>query len=130
MTSALLDEVHAFFRAYAQAFAAEEFDAVASLHHVPCVKVHGDGRVECLSSPDEVSAFFRRLLETYRGRGHADARFLDVEAVPIGSQAALASLTWEQRRADGAVYRRFRRSYNLVRGPSGWRILLATAHRA
>jgi hypothetical protein len=47
----------------------------------------------------------------------------------MGSATVLASLTWEQFRRDGSMYRRFRRSYNLVRPNSLWKIIATTAHR-
>jgi Domain of unknown function (DUF4440) len=127
----VLSEMQSFFQGYARAFDAGDVDRIASLHYAPCLKIHGDGSIECLSTPEAVRTFFRDLTGRYRARGdeHHAGRFLDLEVVPIGAQAALASLTWELQRKDGSVYRRFRRSYNIVRMGSDWKIVAATAHR-
>ena len=126
----LFYEVESFFQGYKRAFDAIDIDAIAALHHAPCIKIHGDGSVQNLSTPAAVRDFFRELIDKYRGRSdHRGGRFLDLEVVPIGAHAALASVTWEQYRSDGSVYRRFRRSYNLIRARSEWKIPVATAHR-
>jgi hypothetical protein len=127
--ASLHDEVEQFFQRYARA--AESMDAteLAGMHNAPCVKVHGDGRIECLPTQEAVRAFFRELASKYEARDHGGGRYVDLEVTAIGTAAALASLTWEQFRTDGTVYRRFRRSYNLVRVGSSWNILAATAHR-
>ena len=87
------------------------------------------GAVDCLPTEEAIRDFFRELARRYDARDHSGGRFLDLEVKPIGSAAALASLTWEQFRRDGSMYRRFRRSYNLVRLGSLWKIIATTAHR-
>src|SRR3954471_20331156 len=120
-----------FFERYAQALAARDVDAVTALHHAPCLKIHGDGSIECLATNQELRAFFQRLMVNYQARDGSDSggHFDAFDVLPIGHQAALASLTWELRQKDGIVYRRFRRSYNLVRSGTEWKIVAATAHR-
>ena len=125
----LRDEIDGFFQAYGQAFDAMDANRIASLHHAPCLKIHGDGSIQCLPTPEAVRGFFQALMERYRERENHSAIFLDLEVVAIGAHAALAAVTWEQKRTDGRVYRRFRRSYNLVRAGPGWKIVAATAHR-
>jgi len=122
-------DIEAFFRSYASAAEAMNAEALASLHHAPCLKVHGDGRVECLLTHDMVRAFFEELGGRYETRDHGESHFHDLQATALGSAAALASVTWEQFRKDGSMYRRFRRSYNLIRVGGDWKILAATAHR-
>jgi Domain of unknown function (DUF4440) len=127
--ASLHDEVEHFFQRYARAAESMDPTELAGMHNAPCVKVHGDGRIECLPTPEAVHAFFQKLATKYEARDHGGGRYLDLEVTPMGTAAALASLTWEQFRTDGRVYRRFRRSYNLVRVASSWKILAATAHR-
>ena len=81
-----------------------------------------------MSTATVVSSACRRT-RPYAERDHGGGRFLDLEVRPLGSAAALASLTWEQFKANGSVYRRFRRSYNLLRIDTDWKIVVATAHR-
>ena len=121
--------IEAFFETYANAAEAMDAEALASMHHAPCIKVHGDGRIECLLTHNDIRAFFEQLGARYAARDHGHSRRSDLLEIPIGSAAVLASLTWEQFRKDGSLYRRFRRSYNLVRVASDWKILAAIAHR-
>jgi len=127
-TPGMFEEVERFFQRYAIVAEAMDVDGLSSFHHAPFLHVHGDGRIECLPTRDAVREFFKALAGKYAGRDHSGGRFLDLEVTPLGSAAALASLTLEQFRADGSVYRRVRRSYNLVRSGSDWNILVATAH--
>ena len=128
-SSARRAEIEGFFQRYANAAEALVVDALASFHHAPFLHIHGDGRVECLPTHDAVRKFFLVLSGKYAERDHGGGRFLDLEVKPLGSAAALASLTWEQFKADGSVYRRFRRSYNLLRINTDWKIVVTTAHR-
>ena len=126
----MYEQIEGFFQRYARAAEAMQIDELASLHHTPCLKVHGDGTVQLLSDRDAVCGFFRELAGKYAARGHSGGRFRDLEVKPIGTAGALASLTWEQYRSDGSVYRTFQRSYNLISTGSDWKILVATFHRA
>jgi hypothetical protein len=121
----MISDIEGFFHEYASAAEALGVHALASFHHAPFLHIRGDGRVECLSTQEAVSKFFELLTGKYAGRDHGGGRFLDLEITPLGSAAALASLTWEQFRADGSVYRRFRRSYNLIRVGAEWKIVVA-----
>lgn len=123
------ETIEAFFQKYASAAEAMDVEALASMHYTSCIKVHGDGRIECLLTHDAIRAFFTELATKYAGRDHGHSRRSDLLETPIGSAAVLASLTWEQFRKDGSLYRRFRRSYNLVRIATDRKILVAIAHR-
>jgi hypothetical protein len=121
--------IETFFQDYARAAESMDAEALASMHHAPCIKVHGDGRIECLLTHDMVRAFFEELGGKYAERDHGHSRWGDLLETPLGSAAVLASITWEQFRKDGSLYRSFRRSYNLVRVGGDWKILTAIAHR-
>src|SRR3954467_205800 len=125
----MLPDIEGLLRRYASAAEALRVDALASFPHAAFLHVHGDGRVECLPTHEAVREFFLVLSGKYAERDHGGGRFLDLEVKPLGSAAALASLTWEQFKADGSVYRRFRRSYNLLRIDIDWKIVVTTAHR-
>ena len=124
----MIADIEGFFQQYASAAEALGVNSLASFHHPPFLHIHGDGRIECLSTHEAVREFFELLADKYAERDHGGARFLDLEVKPLGSATALASLTWEQFRADGSVYRRSRRSYNLIRVGADWKIVVATAH--
>ena len=106
----MIADIEGFFQRYANAAEALGLDALASFHHAPFLHVHRDGRVECLPTHEAVREFFLVLSWKYAERDHGGGRFLDLEIKPLGSATALVSLTWEQFKTDGRVYRRFRRS--------------------
>lgn len=122
-------EIEAFFHAYARALDSIDVERIASMHHAPLLHVHGDGSIQCFSTHEAVRSFFLDLTERYRARGLHSGSFVDLAVVPIGAHAALVTLTWELRRADQSLLRRFRRSYNVCRSGANWMIVVATAHR-
>jgi|SRR6185312_374961 len=46
------EAIEAFFQNYWSAAAAMDAEALASMHHTPRVRVHTDGRIECLLTHD------------------------------------------------------------------------------
>jgi hypothetical protein len=56
--ASLHDEVEQFFQRYASAAESMDVSDLAVLHNAPCLKVHGDGRIECLPTQEAVRAFF------------------------------------------------------------------------
>src|SRR5205085_8263205 len=66
----MYEQIEDFFQRYARAVDAMRIDELASLHHTPCLKVHGDGTVQLLSDRDAVCGFFRELAGKYAARGH------------------------------------------------------------
>ena len=127
----MIADIEKFFQRYAIAAEARGVEALASFHHAPFLHIHGDGGAECLptGARGRPRIFPGALFGKYAERDHGGGRFLDLEVKPLGSAAALASLTWEQFKTDGSVYRRFRRSYNLLRINTDWKIVVTTAHR-
>jgi hypothetical protein len=123
------DEIEAFFHAYSRALDAWDVDRIARLHHAPCLKIHGDGSIQCLPTHEDVRSFFHDLSEKYRERELHSGSFRDLEVVPIGAQAVLATVTWDLLRIGHSLLRQFRRSYNLYRSGTDWLILVTTAHR-
>ena len=123
------DEIETFFSTYGRALDAMDIDRVVSLHHAPCLKIHGNGSIQCLPTRETIRGFFHDLTGKYRERGLGSSSFRDLEVVPIGVQAVLATLTWDLLSRDHSPLRQFRRSYNLVRLGTDWLILVATAHR-
>jgi hypothetical protein len=92
------------------------------------VTVRADGSVHSFKTRAEVEEFFQGVADTYKREGEANARFYDLEVVPIGARSALITLTWEQLRKDNSVLKSWRHSYNVVRTADGWQILTSTFH--
>ena len=109
------DEIETFFSTYGRALDAMYIDRVVS--------------IQCLPTRETIQGFFHDLTGKYRERALGSSSFRDLEVVPIGVQAVLATLTWDLLSRDHSPLRQFRRSYNLVRLGTEWLILVATAHR-
>jgi hypothetical protein len=124
----LATEVRAFFERYNKAFLSFDGKHVAALYYEPTVTMRGDGSIHCLRSHGELASFFQGVIDTYRKDGYADSNLKNFEVQPIGDLSALATMDWEMLRQDGSLIRRWRQSYNVVRAPGGWRILVATFH--
>ena len=126
--SALTEEIRGFFENYAKAFDSIDGNRIAALYYMPTVTMRGDGSIHCLQSRDDLGRFFQRVADTYYRDGYRSGSFTNLQVVPIGGRSALATMDWELRRADGSVLRQWRQSYNVVRVPNGWQILVSTFH--
>jgi hypothetical protein len=124
----LASEVRAFFNLYNEAFLSFDGKQVAALYYAPTVTMRGDGSIHCLQSREDLASFFQGVIDTYRKDGYADSNLKGFEVLPIGDLSALATMDWEMLRQDRSLIRRWRQSYNVVRTPAGWRILVATFH--
>ena len=126
--SALTEEIRSFFENYAKAFDSIDGKRIAALYYMPTVTMRGDGSIHCLQSRDDLARFFQGVADTCYRDGYRSGSFTNLQVVPIGVRSALATMDWELRRADGSVLREWRQSYNAVRVPDGWQILVSTFH--
>jgi ketosteroid isomerase-like protein len=126
--SALTEEIRRFFEQYSKAFESIDGKRIATLYYTPTVTMRGDGSVHCLQSREELARFFQGVADTYYRDGYRSGSFKNLEVVPIGGKSALATMQWQLRRADGSLIREWRQSYNVLRVPSGWQILVSTFH--
>ena len=124
----MTEEIRRFFEQYTKAFDSIDGTRIAALYHIPTVTMRGDGSIHCLQSREELARFFQSVAETYSREGYRSGSFKNLQVIPIGGRSALATLQWELRREDGNVIREWRQSYNVVRTPGGWRILVSTFH--
>ena len=124
----LATEVRAFFESYNEVFLSFDGKQVAALYYEPTVTMRGDGSILCLRSHDDLASFFQGVIDTYRKDGYAGSNLTNFEVQPIGELSALATMDWEMLRQDGSLIRKWRQSYNVVRTPGGWRILVSTFH--
>jgi hypothetical protein len=127
MPKALEGEISDFLNQYNEAWKFDG-DQIAKLYCVPTVTVRGDGSIHSFQSREEIARFFQGVLDTYRGEGAIGGTMQDLEVVPLGERSALATVTWQNLRADGSVAKQWRQSYNLLRFAEGWRILATTFH--
>ncbi len=126
----LTKQVESFFREYNDTFKTIDGRRIATLYHAPSLTLRGDGTFLLLDTQEAIEKFFQKVAETYSGEGYADGAFTNLTVVPIGGRSALATMDWTLLRRDGTPIREWRQSYNLLRTPDGWKIILSTFHVA
>lgn len=103
-----------------------DVDEVNQFFHLPCFFIGADGSVSLFRVPDDISAFHRPRLDSFRKGGVKKPRAKDFEVVSLGTHSALVSVTWEQFREDDSLERCWRHSYNVINTDTGWKILVST----
>ena len=122
--------IAAFFEDFAAAFATFDAARVADLYQVPVVSMQADGSIQCFASRGELERSFRAFLDGYRRDGAHACRWHDLDVVPVGGQAALATVTWDILDAGAEPILTWRESYNLVRMDGDWRVMASIDHAA
>ena len=130
VASSLITELDSLFQAYAEGFHAIDGSRIADFFCTPCLTMRGDGSIHCFQSRPEIATFFHGVADTYYKEGLRRSEFKNLEVVPVGGRALLATGQWMFYREDGTPLKQWRQSYNLVRVDGTWRILLSTFHIA
>jgi len=125
--SPMSTEIQRFFDDYAEAFNALDGAAVAALYAVPSGIAEDSGYTHWPSA-EAVRANMLALCELYRARGYIEATCDPAAFLPQGENFAVVDMAWTIRWNGGQAPSRFNTSYNLMRTPAGWRVLLCTAY--
>ena len=128
MDESLRVEAVAFLDGFVAAFATFRGEEVARRYAPPFLAVDARGGATAFATEADVAHHFQGVLDDYRARGCRSCRYVALEAVAIGAQAALVSATWELLRADGAAELRWRESYAVRRTERGMRVLASFDH--
>lgn len=126
-----LQEVDAFFDAYAQAFTAGDADAVTALWHTPAAITDardGQARVTWWAEREPMHANMVALCGVYAKAGPHRWRSQVRHHVPMGAHHAFALVDWTMERTDGSVLQQFSTGYQLARFADGPRVLTCTAY--
>ena len=126
-----LNEAHEFFERYRDAFNRLDGDAVAELWHTSSGITDskgGIGQLTWWSEDAPMRANHRALCSLYRAEGYHHADFALVDCISLGARHAFANLHWTLWRSDGSLLQDFHTGYNLLRTPSGPKVLLVTAY--
>jgi hypothetical protein len=76
-------------------------DDVNQFFHLPCFFIGADGSVMLFEAMEDISAFHRPRLASFRQGGVTQPKTKDFDVESLGTQSALISVTWEQCREDG-----------------------------
>ena len=124
----LTSEIKKFLNDYTSAFALVDGAAIARCYHAPSITMRDDGSVHVLETRQQLEAFFQAVAQKYFDEGRQNARFSDLALQPIGSKSVLATMQWQQIRADGSVIHSWWQSYNLIYVDGRWQIFASTFH--
>ncbi len=127
-TENLHQEVEHFFDAFVQAF--QQFDGplIAQRYAAPYIALNGDGVLRSFTTQARIGEYFQTVVDHYHQIGCRSCRYKDLEAIPLGRNSALATVTWELLHGDGSSIHSWRESYNLTRTGQGLRIFASTDH--
>ncbi|HUQ79446.1 MAG TPA: hypothetical protein VM427_11330 [Patescibacteria group bacterium] len=114
-------DLAALFEHYAERYMASDAEAVVDLCGTPFLAVRG-GMPIPLGDRAALVDHFAGVMAAYRASGAVAADIEGLEVLEQGDSAALVTIHWRVRAADGGVVRDFRTSYQLI-GPDPWRIL-------
>lgn len=103
-----------FFDGFNVVFATFSGSRIAERYVAPYLAIRSDGSSEVFSTTESIATYFQRIVDSYHARGCRVCRYRDLAIVPIGSAAALGTVTWELCQADGTLVTTWRQSYNLV----------------
>jgi ketosteroid isomerase-like protein len=120
-------DIQQFFEAYRSAFNALDAGAVARLYAEPSAIAQG-GELTVWPNQAAVAENMAALCRLYEERGYGHADFEPVQYVAQGNDYAFVDLRWSISWTSGADPWVFNTSYNLARGPAGWRVVLCTAY--
>ncbi|ATP28770.1 hypothetical protein CR207_10405 [Chromobacterium violaceum] len=112
--------LEAFFEQYRQSYSQLDVDAVMSRFTVPFTAIH-HGDLASWQDMYSLRATTAALLEWYRSQGFAGAAHQVESVLPMGGDAACATLLWTVER-HGRPPWRYRTGYHLKRVAGQWKI--------
>lgn len=118
----------AFFDDFVAAFSRFDGNLIAQRYTAPYVALQADGSTQCFTEHAAIGKYFQSVVEAYHEQGCRSCRYRDLEVVPLGKQAALATVTWELLLEGSEIHSAWCESYNLALTASGWRIFASVDH--
>jgi hypothetical protein len=120
------EEVTKFIEAYRDSFSHGP-RAIAEFYSEPCVNARA-GVVQVNATRNDTELFFGEVDARYRARGFTHGDILTMDAKPLGSNSALATVQWAYKGACEEMLWKTTFSYNLYRRDGVWKILVQTMH--
>jgi hypothetical protein len=124
--AAFHDAMRRFFEAFVEAFGEFDGHLIARRYAVPYRSVDASGASRRFDTRTEIGDHFAAVVADYRRRGCRACRFTELDVEPGGPDAGRATVTWTLVGEDDRIVGRWRESYELVRGDSGFVIVSST----
>ena len=120
-------EIRAFFEDYRDAFNALDGGAVAEFYQQPS-GIAQDGVYTHWPERKAVAENMNALCKMYMAKGFIRADFEPCQFIDQGEKYAVVDVQWRIDWRGEPEPWKFKTTYNLVRTPDGWRVLLCTAY--
>lgn len=120
----------AFFDDFVEAFRSFSGETIAQRYLAPYLAFHSPGSVQVFSDKADIARYFQRIVDGYHAEGCRSCRYKDFEVVPLGSECAVATVTWELLAEDLSVLSAWRESYNLCLVQGRFMVFASTDHAA
>lgn len=124
----LQSEVIAFLDEFVDLFRTFDGPELMRLYRSPYAGLQEDGSIQLCATAPETASYFQDVLDEYLARGCRSCRYEDLVVVPLGTQSALASLTWALCLESGIVMNSWRESYLLTRTDGALRVFASVDH--
>jgi len=116
------------FNRFTSAFATFDAHQVAALFATPGVALREDGTTIALTDHEDVVRYYQAALNRYRSDGCRSCRWMQLEVTAMGTQAMLATVTWELLRDDQTIAASWRQSYCLRKTDHELQIFASATH--
>lgn len=126
--SELRKEAVTFFDEFVNAFHTFDGSEIARRYRAPYVALHADGSIDCFTTDEGIASYFQTIVDEYHRDGCRSCRYKDLDAVAVGAQCVLGTVTWELTGDNGDVLSAWRESYNLACSAEGLRIFASVDH--
>jgi hypothetical protein len=118
-----------FFERYHFEFDRQNWSAFAALFHEPAMSVRADGSVMFIPTHLEGEHLYESVAAVWRAQGYAWFERQDFEVLELGQDSRLVSFDWLMLAENGALIRRWRQSYQLIRTQEFWQVFSSTFHK-
>lgn len=119
-----------FFDEFVVAFRTFDGSEIARRYQVPYLALHANGTIDCFAAQADLGNYFQDVVDGYYRNGCRSCRYRDLEVVALGTQSALATVTWDLLKEDGKVLTSWRESYTLTRVGESLRVIASVDHVA
>jgi hypothetical protein len=116
-------EMRSFFEEYSHAYDAFDVVRIAEFVSQPLLTVR-DGAVTVHDTPEKLHAFFRALLEWFKGIQHGTTSITQLDVHPLGQKSAFVNVVWRSTRADRSTFTEWPTAYHLIHDGERWKILV------
>ena len=117
-----------FFDVFVSAFHTFDGHLIAQRYLAPYIALNADGSVQSFDEQSAIGRYFQGIVSAYHAQGCRGCCYKDLEVVPLGSQSALVTVTWELFREDDSVLSSWRESYLVTRKNNDLRIVASVDH--